>query len=220
MTRTFPARLVAAVRSYAAHPDPLVASANATALVVASNQPFYPLYVYWLVGDRIEPVLFTFLSTPFFLAVPALSRIDTRAGRALLPLAGIGNAVLCAKLFGVESAVEAFLIPCAVLAMLLFRPGERLIGLALAGAAFAAFLVGHGRYGAPAVVYSAAEYEAFIRLNAVSAAALTTLVALMFSNLLASAEAAGGEIASGGRDGGQERPPRDVGEGEGQRPVA
>lgn len=179
----------AALRAYASHPDPLAAAANLIALLVASNQPFYLLYLYWLVSESIEPAFYTFLSTPFFLAVPALARISTVAGRALLPLAGIGNTILCAKLFGVESAVEIFLIPCAVLALLLFRPKERLVGFALAGAAFVAFLVLHGRYGAPAVAYGAAEYQALMRLNAMSAAALTCFAALVFSNLLAASEA-------------------------------
>ncbi len=172
-------------RAYASHPDPLVASANYVSLLVASSQPFYPLYFYWLVSDRIEPTFFTFLSTPFFLAVPAVARFSTVAGRALLPLTGIANTVLCARLFGVESAVEIFLIPCAVLALLLFRPKERIVGFALAGLAFAAFLFLRDLYGPPAVIYSGAEYEAFIRLNAMSAAALTCFTALIFSNLLA-----------------------------------
>lgn len=188
-------RSVAALRAYAAHPDPLAAAANFIALLVASNQPFYPLYLWWLVSERIEPAFYTFLSTPFFLAVPALARRSALAGRALLPLVGIGNTVLCAKLFGVQSAVEIFLIPCAVLALLLFRPKERLAGFAIAGLAFLCFLFLHGRYGAPAVSYSAAEYEALMRLNAVSAAALTACAALVFSNLLASAEAVGGQKA-------------------------
>jgi len=180
---------VAAIRAYMAHPDPLVALANVVALLVASNQPFYPLYLYFLVSERIEPSFYTFLSTPFFLAVPALARINTLAGRALLPLAGIGNTILCAWLFGVQSAVEIFLIPCAVLALLLFRPRERLVGLAVAGFAFLAFLFLHGRYGAPVVAYDPVQYQALVRLNAMSAAALTCFVALAFSNLLAAAEA-------------------------------
>lgn len=179
---------IAALRAYSDHPDPLVASSNFIALLVASNQPFYPLYLWWLVSTDIAPAFGTFLSTPFFLAVPALARRSTLAARALLPLTGICNTVLCAKLFGVHSAVEIFLIPCAVLALLLFRPGERVVGFAIAGLAFLCFLLLHGRYGAPAVAYTAAEYEALMRLNAVSAAALTTCVALVFSNVLARAE--------------------------------
>lgn len=120
--------------------------------------------------------------------MPALARKSPAAGRALLPLAGIGNTIMCSKLFGVQSAVEIFLIPCAVIALLLFRPGERIIGFALAAAAFFAFTLLHGRYGAPAIVYDAIEYEALVRLNAVSAGMLTACVALIFSNLLATAE--------------------------------
>ncbi|MGQ2905506.1 MAG: hypothetical protein ACT6RL_06285 [Neoaquamicrobium sediminum] len=181
-------RAIDLVRSYAAHPDPLVASANFIALLVASNQPFYPLYVYWLATTNIEPVWYTFLSTPFFLAVPALSRWNTVAGRALLPLAGIGNTILCAQLFGVQSAVEIFLIPCAVLAILLFRPAERTIGFAIAGIAFMAFLLLGSRYGTPLVAYDVEEYAALVRLNASSAGLLTVCAALIFSNVLAAAE--------------------------------
>jgi hypothetical protein len=189
---------MAALRAYTDHPDPRVASANFVSLLVASNQPFYPLYFWWLVSDTIWPTYYTFLSTPFFLAVPWLSRHSTIAGRALLPLAGIGNTVLCAKLFGVQSAVEIFLIPCAVLALLIYRPHERLVSFALAGVAFLAYFLLSGSYGPAAHLYGPAEYAALIRLNAVSAGTLTACAALIFSNLLAeaekSAEPDGGEI--------------------------
>lgn len=180
--------MVTGIAAYARHPDPRVAAANAIALLVASNQPFYPLYVWWLVSDTIWPTFVTFGSMIFFLAVPAMSRLDGRAGRALLPLTGIANTVLCAKVFGVDSAVEIFLIPCAVLALVLFRPSERPTAFALAGLAAAAYLILPDFYGAPAVVYSPEEYDSFARLNVMSAAALTALVALWFSGLLAEAE--------------------------------
>lgn len=182
--------IIGVVRRYADHPDPRVAAANTISLLVASNQPFYPLYLSWLVTDHLTPALFTFLSTPFFLAVPALSRRHAVAGRALLPLAGIGNTVLCAWIFGVQSAVELFLIPCAVIAFLVFRPQERLFSFVLAGIALGAYLLG-GRYGAPFVAYTADEYAAFARLNGMSAGMLTVFVALLFSNALAKAEGSG-----------------------------
>lgn len=180
--------LVTAIRVYIRHPDPRVAAANAVALLVASNQPFYPLYVFWLVSPDITPVWFTFLSTPFFLAVPAVARWNGTAGRALLPLAGIGNTVLSAWLFGTASAVEIFLIPCGVLALLLFRPEERLVGLLLTSLAFGAYLVLHDAYGPSMATYDATEYAALARLNVMSASALTMFVAVLFSNLLAGAE--------------------------------
>nr|WP_298097285.1 hypothetical protein [uncultured Shinella sp.] len=179
--------VIEGVRAYARHPDPRVAAANAISLLVASNQPFYPLYLLWLVKD-ITPAWFTFLSTPFFLAVPAVSRWNGAAGRALLPLAGIGNTVISTWLFGPASAVEIFLIPCGVIALLLFRPGERLVGLTLTALAFCAFLLLHNAYGAPLVTYDASEYAGLARLNILSASALTAFVALLFSSLLAEAE--------------------------------
>jgi hypothetical protein len=190
---------VGAVRRYANHPDPRVAAANFIALLVASNQPFYPLYLSWLVSD-ISPVWYTFLSTPFFLAVPALARKNSLAGRALLPLAGIGNTVSCASLFGTASAVEIFFIPCAAIALLVFRPKERLFAFGVAGLALGAYLLLIGRYGAPMVAYGAEDYAALARLNVVSASMLTGFVALVFSNALAEAEGSG--EAAGGKESG------------------
>lgn len=192
--------LVARIRSYTRHPDPRIAAANAVSLLVASNQPFYPLYLFWLVSHDITPAWFTFLSTPFFLAVPAVARWNGIAGRALLPLAGIGNTMLSAWLFGTASAVEIFLVPCGVLALLLFRPKERLAGLLLTALAFGAFLLLHDAYGPPMAMYDAAEYAALARLNIISASALTAFVVLLFSNLLADAEHSG-EAAGGKKTG-------------------
>ncbi|MDX3975130.1 hypothetical protein [Shinella sp.] len=192
-------RWLRVISAYAHHPDPRVAAANLIALIVASNQPFYPLYLHWLVGGDITPGWFTFLSTPFFLAVPAVARLNTIAGRALLPLAGIGNTVQCAWLFGTQSAVEIFLLPCAMIALLLFRPKERIYGLALAGLAFLVFLL-NDSYGPPMAAYSAEQYAALARLNVVSAGMLTAFVALLFSNRLAEAE--GSVEAAGGQKSG------------------
>ena len=180
--------LTAMARAYAYHPDPRVASANMISLLVASNQPFYPLYVFWLVSADITAAWFTFLSTPFFLAVPAVARRNDVAGRALLPVAGIGNTVLSSWLFGTASAVEIFLVPCGIIALLLFRPWERVVGLALAALAFGVFLLLHDAYGQPIVRYDAEQYAALARLNLVSPGMLTAFVTILFSGLLAEAE--------------------------------
>lgn len=176
------------LETYAAHDDPLVAAGNWIALVVVSNQPFYPLYLYAIVGDRIAPSLVTFLSTPFFAAVPAVSRRYPVAGRAMLPLIGIANVIVSAKAFGVSSGVEMFLIPCALIAACLFRPSERKFGLPIVGVALATYFVLHGRYGAPFGNYSATEYGALFSLNAVSAATLTVFVGLLLAGIVARGE--------------------------------
>lgn len=179
------------LEAYAAHDDPLVAAGNWIALVVVSNQPFYPLYLYAIVGDGLAPSLVTFLSTPFFAAVPAVSRRHPVAGRALLPLVGIANVVVSAKAFGVSSGVELFLIPCALIAASLFRPSERRVGLPIVGLALAAYFLLHGRYGAPFGDYSAMEYAALFSLNAVSAATLTAFVGLLLAGIVSRAEKPG-----------------------------
>lgn len=176
------------LRAYCAHDDPLVATANLVALVVAWNQPFYPLYIYWSVSPDITPSLWTFLSTPFFLAVPAVSRLNTIAGRVMLPLVGMGNTVLSAKVMGVASGVETFLIPCALLAFVLFRPRERLFAVALAVAALLIYLGLHGSYGEPVHLYTAKEYARFVKLNALSVGTLTVFIGLLVANLIAEAK--------------------------------
>ncbi len=171
-------------KAYFGHDDPLVATADLVALVVLWNQPFYPLYVYWSVGPDIAPSFYTFLSTPFFLAVPAVARVNGRAGRALLPLVGIGNTMLSAKVFGVASGVEIFLLPCVLLGFVLFRPGERIIAIAIAAVVMLAFTVLHGRYGAPVHLYSTKEYAGFLKVNAFSAGTLTAFIGLLVMNLI------------------------------------
>mgnify|MGYP000347778297 CR=1 FL=1 len=172
------------VAAYAAHDDPTVASCNLIALVVASNQPFYPLYVYWTVSGHVSPVFFTFLSTPFFLAVPAVARRWPVAGRALLPIVGIANTVLSAKAFGQASGVEIFLIPCALIAATFFKTSERVVAFILIGVALLVYLGLDGAYGTPFHLYTPAEYQAFFRLNAMSAGTLTIFVGLIASGLL------------------------------------
>ena len=89
------------LQEYAKGSDPLTNAAGVIALVVAGNQPFYPLFLYAVVGGAASPAWLTLLSTPFFAAVPAVARRHSRAGRALRPLVGPANTVLSVRLFGV-----------------------------------------------------------------------------------------------------------------------
>ena len=172
------------IAAYVAHDDPMVAACNLIALVVASNQPFYPLYVYWTVSDHVLPTAFTFLSTPFFLAVPTVARRYSRTGRALLPIAGIANTILSAEVFGSASGVEIFLIPCALIAATFFRATDRPLAFALIGVAFLVYIGLDGVYGTPVYIYTASEYHAFSRLNAMSAGTLCVFVGLIASGLI------------------------------------
>lgn len=172
------------VAAYAAHDDPMVAACNQISLMVASSQPFYPLYVWWMVSDHIWATFFTFLSTPLFLVVPAVAKRYSRSGRALLPVAGIANTMLSAKVFGVASGVEIFLIPSALIAAAFFRTSERLVAFGLIAAALLAYLAMDEGYGPPIHAYTASEYQAFFRLNAMSAGTLTVFIGLVASGLM------------------------------------
>lgn len=174
-------RMTAAIAAYAAHPDPRAAIANTVALVIVSNQPFYPLYLYWAVSPTVAPSYVTFLSTPFFAAVPAAMRRSPLFGRSLLLVAGIGNTLLCRVAFGPGSGVEAFLFPCLMLALLLFRRSERVFALGFAALAFIAYLLPPAMLGAPLHLYEPGEYAALQRLNFLSAASLTALIGWLFA---------------------------------------
>lgn len=173
-------RVATAIGAYAAHPDPRAAIANTVALVIVSNQPFYPLYLYWAVSPIVTPSYVTFLSTPFFAAVPVVMRRSVILGRSLLLVAGIGNTLLCRAVFGPGSGVEVFLFPCLMLAMMLFRRTERLFALGFAALACSAYLLPVAILAAPIHLYGPDEYAALQRLNFLSAASLTALIGWLF----------------------------------------
>jgi len=163
------------VGAYTAHEDARTAACSTIALVVAWNQPIYPFYVHWIVGGDAWSACWTFLSTPFFVAVPWLATRDSRAGRALLPAAGIANMIVSAKAFGPASGVAWFLIPCVLVALLAFRRGERGYVAPLLVLAASAFLV-QPHLGAPLGTFSAADYARFARMNLYSAIGLSFVV--------------------------------------------
>lgn len=177
-------RLYQAVAAYAQSDDPLSAAGNVIALCVAGNQPFYPFYIWWVVGDDGWTSFTSFLSTPLFLAIPWVSRRSSLAGRAMLPIVGIANTLLSVKAFGFASGVALFLGPCAMIAGMAMRASERWMMLAILGLALAAFAL-HDRVGAPLHLFSPAEYARFLSLNAWSVAGLTAFVALKFSGAYA-----------------------------------
>jgi hypothetical protein len=178
-------RLFNAIADYARSDDPLVAASNFIALCVVGNQPFYPLYVWWVIGDAGWASLLTFLSTPFFVAVPWVARCSSLAGRAMLPIIGIANTIWSAKAFGAPSGVALFLCPCAMIAGMALRAQQRKFMLGLIGMAILAFALIQRGLGGALRIFSPEEYVRFISLNAWSVAGLTGLVALQYSNAYA-----------------------------------
>ena len=173
-------RLQDRLRAYRDNPDPLAVLANTVALVIAGNQPFYPLYLHAIVGFAAWPAWLTLLTMPLFAAVPAVARLHPLAGRMMLPMVGVANGVLAVKLIGLDTAVELFLLPCVLLATILFRPHERLAMAVALACPFAAYFVFDPAVGAPLAAYSGAEYRAIINMHAFSVASLFALIGFVF----------------------------------------
>ncbi len=164
---------------YAAHPDPLVATGNLLALMLGGNTPFYPLFVYALVGNAAFPRAFWgLLVLPVFMAVPAVARRAPLSGRVLLVAAGTANTVLCSYVYGIASGVWLFLVPCAALATLLFRVGERRALVLAALLPIGAYMLLTGRFGPQTVGFGA-----LFGLNAGSTGSLSLFMGLVFSRL-------------------------------------
>jgi hypothetical protein len=174
------ARMLTAFQNYKSNSDPLAALANTVALVVAGNQPFYPLYLHAIVGTSAWPAWITLITTPLFAAVPALARHSPLAGRAMLPLIGTANGILAVKLIGADTGVELFLLPCVLLAAILFRREERVVMLAVLAVPFAAYLLLDPAVGTPLATYSAGAYRSIISMHAFSVACLFALVGFSF----------------------------------------
>jgi len=168
------------VAAYANHHDERAAVSNRLALIIASNQPFYPLYVYLVSPALFTESLFTLFTTPLFLAIPAWTRRHPRSGRALVSLVGAGNTLICVAAYGPQSGVELFFMACAVMAALPFRADERRISYGL----LVIIAVTHfaARYvfevpGNPAIG------EGLVTLHGYSVFGLLTLIAILFASI-------------------------------------
>ncbi len=176
-----------------------MATGNFIAVMVGTNQPFFPIYVYFVVGRDFWPAFAGVLSMPFFLAVPWLARRRPLAARALLLLAGSANVMLMTWALGEASALELFFVPCATIAALLFRRAERVAMLALVGLPLLLYFLSRGRYPPPWHAYTEDQFAALRGLSAATVAGFIAFIGVVFGRLLTEAE-------QRPRDGIEERP--------------
>jgi hypothetical protein len=160
--------------------DPLTANAVAIAWVIFANKPFYPLYVWWFVGDGVTTSLGTMIAAPLFLAIPFLARRSPFYARVALPILGTLDTLWATTLFGAASGTELFLVACIGLVALSFYINEIWWQRGLAIAIFAAFLVAHGRLGGPLYPWTPEELGKLLEINIFGVASLLTFIALKF----------------------------------------
>ena len=170
------------LRRYMASDDPRVAAANLIAMMVAWNQPFYPLYLWWIAGAHAVVGLPDTLSCVAFAAVPWIARRSSLLGRVALTVFGLGNVVFCLWVLGEPSGIGLLLFPCAMLSAMLFRWRERWVMMTLTALPLGMWLLLRGRLGAPWAVFSADEYASLFYLNAVSAGSLMVFFAWVLAS--------------------------------------
>jgi hypothetical protein len=168
------------INAYFGNDEPHLAAAGSVALIVAGNQPFYPLYVAAIAGGKFWPALLTWFSTPFFLAVPAVCRHAPISGRLLLMACAIGNTMVAAAALGSRSWVELFYLPCLALPPLLFagkQAGYGLIACVIGGSA--GLLLIHGSPQTGLATFDGEQFRSLARLHGLSVAGLLVVFGLL-----------------------------------------
>jgi len=160
------------LRAYTANDDPRVSAANTIALVLAWNQPYYPLYLWWIVGPDAWVGIPDAFSGILFFAVPAIARRSGLPGRVALVVIATANVVFCSMMLGEAAGVQLLYLPCGTLAAILFGWRERLVMLAMTSLPLVVWLLTRGRLDIPPIRFSAQAYASLFTLNAFSAGVL------------------------------------------------
>ena len=165
--------VLAWMRAFAHHRDPLVEASNWVALLIGTHLPFWPLYVWWSAGQQAFPTaLLTMALTPMFLVIPLISRRSGLLGRVATPLVGIANTVFTVWILGANSGTTLFLAPCTALAAFSFRRSERLLMLVLTALPLAVFYVLQQHAPVPLHQYDAEAAKGLFVLNVISVSVL------------------------------------------------
>ena len=164
--------------------DTRTAGCVSTAWIILINKPIYPLYVWALIGaDAATRSLATLALAPLYAAALVLARRSARGARIALPLIGLADTLYATKLMGAETGAEIFLVACGLLAIVAFPAREAKTSRTLGIVVYLAFLVLHGRYGAPLQAWRPHEAATLLTLNLVGAASLAAYIGLRFATV-------------------------------------
>jgi hypothetical protein len=166
--------------------DALTQASVTIAWVIICNKPFYPLYVWWLLGTGVTVSAMTLASTPFFLIIPWVARRSAFHARLALPLLGTVDTVFETWIFGRASATLLFLAPCMMLAALSFRPEEKWWQRGLACFIYLCFAACWWLVGPPQFPWDARQLSTLLGVNAFAVASLMAFIALRYAGILLS----------------------------------
>lgn len=166
-------------------PDAQTRASVTIAWVIIANKPFYPVYIWWLVGTGVQASLVTLIATPFLLLVPYLASRKPQAARLLLLAIGTADTMLAARVFGEGSAAALFFAPCIMLVAVSFRPEEAWLQRIAAVLVFLAFALDHVWPGTPFHAWSASELAVLRSINILAVASLMTFIAIRYAGVSA-----------------------------------
>lgn len=170
-------------RDEAGEREPLAAASVTIAWAVLLNKPFYPLYVWGLVGAPAAMASrVTLFAAPAFAALPWLARRKGFAARMALPLVGIADTLLATTSLGRDTGAAFFLFPCLMLAALVFRTREVWTARAIALLAFLAFAAIEWFVRGNPLALTSEQATRWSNLNFYSVIALSAFIALRFSS--------------------------------------
>ena len=176
------------LRAYAASDDPHVAAANSVAMLLAWNQPYYPFYLWWIVGRDAWVGIPDAFSAVVFFVVPAIARRSGLLGRVCLVVFSVANVVFCSMMLGEAAGVQLLFLPCGMLAAILFGWRERFVMLAMTALPLAVWVETRGRLDVPPVRFSPDAYASLFTLNAVSAGLLIVFFGWLLAGINRSVE--------------------------------
>jgi hypothetical protein len=160
------------LRAYTGSDNPRVSACNTIAMVIAWNQPYYPLYLWWIVGRDAWVGIPDAFSGILFFAVPAIARRSGMLGRVAMVILSVANVVFCSMMLGEAAGVQLLFLPCGMLAAMMFTWRERFVMVAMTALPLVSWLMTRGRLDIPIVRFPPEAYASLFTLNAVSAGSL------------------------------------------------
>lgn len=163
--------------------DPLTQATVTITWVIIANKPFYPLYVWWLVGQGVGTSALTLVSIPFFLSIPLIARRSPFFARLALPLIGTLDTVFETIIFGKASATLLFLAPCMALVLVSFYAAEKWWQRGLACFIFACFAISWWVNKDPVFPWNGEQLATLLSINAFAVASLMAFIGLRYAGV-------------------------------------